>query len=151
MRSTLPPEVSIIRKISRQRRMFTRRNGCLGSISSIIETRFLTSIKCDRSKIVAALISSPMRCHSVGCGMGISYGGYLSRPLTACAVITVLAASMVMMPNPGALNDWPEHWDMGIHYVRPRKMRGDDPVLVFVCAIAAHTPRKQNKAPKQHE
>jgi hypothetical protein len=37
MRSTLPLEVSIIRKISRQRRMFTRRNGCPGSISSVIE------------------------------------------------------------------------------------------------------------------
>src|SRR6266480_3102398 len=37
MRSTLLLEVSITRKISRQRRMFTRRNGCLGSISSTIE------------------------------------------------------------------------------------------------------------------
>src|SRR4029450_12942021 len=37
MRSTLPPEVSIIRKIFRQQRRFTQRNGCPGSISSIIE------------------------------------------------------------------------------------------------------------------
>jgi hypothetical protein len=37
MRSTLLLGVSIIRKISRQRRMFTRRNGCPGSISSTLE------------------------------------------------------------------------------------------------------------------
>src|SRR5262249_22475740 len=36
-RSTSPLEVSIIRKISRQRRMFTRRNACRGSISSTVE------------------------------------------------------------------------------------------------------------------
>src|SRR6516162_6688059 len=36
-RSTSPLEVLIIRKISRQRRMFTRRNVCPGSISSTVE------------------------------------------------------------------------------------------------------------------
>src|SRR5262249_51546790 len=36
-RSTSPLEVSIIRKISRQRRMFTRRKACRGSISSTVE------------------------------------------------------------------------------------------------------------------
>jgi hypothetical protein len=99
--------------------------------------------------INAALISSPMCCHSVGCGTGISYRGYLPRPLTACAVITVSAASMVMMPNPGALNDWPEHWDMGIHYVRPRNWRAEL-VLVIVFAIAVHILQKQNEAAKQY-
>src|SRR5262249_22572839 len=36
-RSTSPLEVSIIRKISRQRRRFIRRNACPGSTSSTVE------------------------------------------------------------------------------------------------------------------
>jgi hypothetical protein len=56
---------------------------------------------------------------------------------------------MVMMPNPGALNDWPEHWDMGIHYVRPRNWRAEL-VLVIVFAIAVHILQKQNEAAKQY-
>jgi hypothetical protein len=40
MRSTLLLEVSIIRKTSHQRRMFIRRNGCPGSISSTTEFAF---------------------------------------------------------------------------------------------------------------
>jgi hypothetical protein len=69
MRSTLLLGVSIIRKISRQRRMFTRRNGCLGSISSTIEfTSSRTLTKSARAKIDADMISFPMRSHSVGCG-----------------------------------------------------------------------------------
>ena len=56
---------------------------------------------------------------------------------------------MVMMPNPGALNDWPEHWDMGIHYVRPRNW-GAELVLVIVFAIAVHILQKQTKTAKQY-
>ena len=53
------------------------------------------------------------------------------------------------VPNPGARNEWPAHCDGGIHYIWPFKF-GAELALVIVLAIAAHIPRKQNKAAKQH-
>jgi len=74
----------------------------------------------------------------------------LSRPLTACAVITVMPACMVMMPNPRALGDWPEHWDGGIHYVRPLNL---GPTIAFVIvgavAVGAAIPLGRNKTAKE--
>src|SRR4030095_5956075 len=72
------------------------------------------------------------------------------RPLsTASSVIAVMPACMLTMPNPGVRNEWPAHCDGGIHYIWPFKF-GFELVLVIVLAIAAHIPRKQNKAAKQH-
>jgi len=73
-----------------------------------------------------------------------------ARPfLTASSVIAVMPACMLTVPNPGARNEWPAHCDGGIHYIWPFKF-GAELVLVIVLAIAAHIPRKQNKAAKQH-
>src|SRR5260370_35038036 len=69
--------------------------------------------------------------------------------LTASSVIAVMPACMLMSPNPGSRNEWPAHCDGGIHYVWPFKL-GAELALVIVFAIAAHIPRKQNKAAKQH-
>jgi hypothetical protein len=57
-------------------------------------------------------------------------------------------ASMLTVPNPGARNERPAHCDGGIHYIWPFKF-GAKLTLVIVLAIAAHIPRKQNKAAKQ--
>jgi hypothetical protein len=62
----------------------------------------------------------------------------LSRPLTACAVIAAMPASTVMMPDPRALGDWPEHWDRRIHYVRPLNS-GPTIALIIVSAVAVGT------------
>ena len=74
----------------------------------------------------------------------------LSRPSTACAVIAAMPASMMMMPNPRALGDWPEHWDGGIHYVRPLNL---GPTIAFVIvgavAVGAAIPLGRNKAAKE--
>jgi hypothetical protein len=74
----------------------------------------------------------------------------VSHPLTACAVITVMRASMVMMPNPRALDDWPEQWDTGIHYVRPLNL-GRTIALIILSAVAvgAAIPLGWNKTAKE--
>jgi len=60
-----------------------------------------------------------------------------------------MPACTLTAPNPGARNEWPAHWDGGIHYIWPFKF-GVELVLVIVLAIAAHILRKQNKAAKQY-
>jgi hypothetical protein len=59
---------------------------------------------------------------------------------------------MVMMPNPRALGDGPEHWDRGIHYVRPLNL-GPTIGLIIVSAVAVRTaiPRGRNKTAKELE
>src|SRR5437899_5088533 len=80
----------------------------------------------------------------------LSGGNRFVRPLlTASSVIAVMPACMLTVPNPGARNEWPAHCDGGIHYKWPFKF-GAELALVIVLAIAAHIPRKQNKAAKQH-
>ena len=69
--------------------------------------------------------------------------------LTASSVIPVMPACMLTVPNPGSRNEWPSHCDGGIHYVWPCNF-GPDPAIVIVLALAAHLPRKQNKAAKQY-
>ncbi len=62
----------------------------------------------------------------------------------------MIAASTVMMPNPRALGDCPEHWDRGIHYVRPLNL-GRTIALIIVSAVAvgAAIPLGQNKTAKE--
>src|SRR5260370_39414411 len=89
-----------------------------------------------------------------------SGGNRFVRPLlTASSVITVMQACMLMVPNPGSRNEWPAHCDGGIHYLWPFKFGihcvwpcklGAELAIVIVFAIAAHIPRKQNKAAKLH-
>jgi len=74
----------------------------------------------------------------------------VSRPLTARAVITVMPASIVMMPNPRALDDWPEHWDTGIHYVRPLNLGRTIPLIILsAVAVGAAIPLERNKTAKE--
>jgi len=82
--------------------------------------------------------------------LALSGGNRFVRPLlTASSVIAVMPACMLTAPNPSSRSEWPAHCDGGIHYVWPRKL-GAELVFVFVFAIAAHIPRKQKTAPKQH-
>jgi hypothetical protein len=57
---------------------------------------------------------------------------------------------MVMMPNPGALDDWPEHWDSRSHHVWPLNL-GRTIALIILSAVAvgAAIPLGRNKAPKE--
>jgi hypothetical protein len=76
----------------------------------------------------------------------------LSRTLTACAVITVMPASTVMMPNPRALYDWPEHGDRGIHYVRPLNLgRTISFIIVTAVPIVAAIQLGRNQTAKELE
>jgi len=80
----------------------------------------------------------------------LSGGNRFVRPLlTASSVIAVMPACMLTVPNPGSRSEWPAHCDRGIHYVWPCKF-GAELALVVVSTIAAHIPRKQNEAAKQH-
>jgi hypothetical protein len=80
----------------------------------------------------------------------LSGGNRFVRPLlTASSVIAVMPACMLTVPNPGSRSEWPAHCDRGIHYVWPCKF-GVELLLVVVSTIAAHIPRKQNEAAKQH-
>jgi hypothetical protein len=76
----------------------------------------------------------------------------LSALLTACAVITVMPTPIVMMPNPRALDDWPEHGDRGVHYVRPLNL-GRTIAIIIVGAVAggAAIPLGRNKTAKEKE
>src|SRR6266480_3453535 len=56
--------------------------------------------------------------------------------LTASSVMAVMPACTLTMPNPGSRNEWPPHWDVGIHCVWPCKL-GTELALVIVFAIAA--------------
>ena len=79
------------------------------------------------------------------------HGNRLVSPLlTACSVIPVMPACMLMEPNPCRRNEWPVHCDEGIHYVWPFKL-GAGLAVVIAFAITAHIPRKQNKAEQQHQ
>ena len=60
-----------------------------------------------------------------------------------------MPAYMPTVPNPGSRNEWPAHCDGGIHYVWPCKF-GAELAIVVGFAVAAHIPRKQNKAAKLH-
>jgi len=80
----------------------------------------------------------------------LSGGNRFVKPLlTASSVIAVMPACMLTVPNPSARNEWPAHCYGGIHYIWPFKF-GAELALVIVLAIAAHIPRKQNKAARQH-
>jgi hypothetical protein len=62
----------------------------------------------------------------------------------------MMPVSMVTMPNPRGLDDWPEHWDRGIHYVRPLNL-GRRIVLIILSAVAvgAAIPLGRNKTAKE--
>src|SRR6266511_6183136 len=80
--------------------------------------------------------------------VALSGGNRFVGPLlTASSVIAVMPACVLMVPNPGSRNERPAHCDEGTHYVWPFKFVAH---LEIVFAIAAHIPRKQNKAVKQH-
>jgi hypothetical protein len=74
---------------------------------------------------------------------------FARTPLTACAVITVMPASIVMMPNPRTVDDWPEYWDRGIHYVRPPNFGRMIALVVVAVAVGAAIPLQRNKMAKQ--
>jgi hypothetical protein len=58
---------------------------------------------------------------------------------------------MVMMPNPRALDDWPEHWDGGVHYVRPLNFGATITLLMVIAiAIGATVLLKRRKTAEQY-
>jgi hypothetical protein len=56
---------------------------------------------------------------------------------------------MVMVPNPRALGNGPEHWDRGIHYVRPFNLgRTIALITVSPVTVGAAIPPGRNKTAK---
>jgi hypothetical protein len=63
-----------------------------------------------------------------------------------------MPASTVMMPNPRALYDWPEHWHRRIHYVRPLNLgRTSAFIIVTAVPIVAAIPLGRNQTAKELE
>ena len=63
-----------------------------------------------------------------------------------------MPVSLLTMPNPRALDDWPEHWNRGIHYVRPLNLgRRIALIILSAVAVGAAIPLGRNKTAKEQE
>jgi hypothetical protein len=62
----------------------------------------------------------------------------------------MMPVCVLMVPNPGAQNEWPLHCGGGTYHVRPFKFSAELG-LVIVCVIAAHIPGKNKKPAQQHQ
>jgi len=56
---------------------------------------------------------------------------------------------MVMMPNPGTLDDWSEYWDRGIHHVRPSNFGRTIALILVTVAVGVAVPLERNKTAKE--
>ncbi|PYI95720.1 MAG: hypothetical protein DME98_15515 [Verrucomicrobia bacterium] len=142
------PEISVARACARDPARF------VGDYFPILHAVELSLFRSPHGNASSAIVRDDRRfmnvIRAIRILVALSGGNRFVRPLlTASSVIAVMPACMLMVPNPGTRNEWPAHCDEGTHYVWPFKF-GAQLALVIVFAIAAHIPRKQNKAAKQH-
>jgi hypothetical protein len=115
-----------------------------------VEKRRSAALSVSRARAWKESLDGNTQNSKLGGESGHSKATDFVRPfLTASSVIAVMPACMLTVPNPCARSEWPAHCDGEIHYVWPFKF-GAGLAFVIILAIAAHIPRKQNKAVKQH-